>query len=50
VLTIVVGGWHVIRRQRDRIAVPYGVAIAVGGIWVLGSSYLPMAGQQVIGG
>ena len=47
VLTLVFAGWHVIRRQRDRIAIPYGVAIAIGGLWVLGTNYLPVAGQQV---
>ncbi|HZF46678.1 MAG TPA: prepilin peptidase [Sphingomonadaceae bacterium] len=42
-LTIVLGGWHVARRQRDRLAVPYGVAIACGGLWVLAANYLPAA-------
>ena len=46
-LTVIVGGWHVIRRERDRIAIPYGVAIAIGGLWVLGTQYLPQAGQQM---
>lgn len=43
ILTIVFGAWHVMRRQRDRIAVPYGVAIAAGGLWVLAMDYLPAA-------
>lgn len=43
ILTIVFGAWHVMRRQRDRLAVPYGVAIAFAGLWVLGSHYLPTA-------
>ncbi|HTN15981.1 MAG TPA: prepilin peptidase [Sphingomonadaceae bacterium] len=42
-LTIVFGAWHVARRQRDRLAVPYGVAIATGGLWVLAANYLPLA-------
>jgi len=42
-LTIVVGAWHIMRRQRDRIAIPYGVAIAFGGLWVLGTHLLPEA-------
>src|SRR5687768_10362017 len=29
VLTIVMGAWHVARRQKDRLAIPYGVAIAI---------------------
>lgn len=45
VLTIVMGMWHILRRQRDRIAVPYGVAIAAGGLWVLTTQYLPAAKQ-----
>ena len=41
VLTIVLVGWHTIRRERDKIAVPYGVAIAFGALWVLAVNYLP---------
>lgn len=44
-LTIVMGIAHLMKRQSDRLAVPYGVAIAVGGLWVLGTHYLPLAGQ-----
>jgi prepilin peptidase CpaA len=43
VLTIVMGVWHVTRRQRDRLAIPYGVAIAFGGLWVLYFNLLPAA-------
>jgi prepilin peptidase CpaA len=43
VLTIVMGAWHVMRRQRDRLAIPYGVAIAFGGLWVLATHYAPAA-------
>lgn len=35
VLTIVFGGWHVMRRRKDKIAIPYGLAIASSGLWVL---------------
>ena len=42
-LTIVFGAWHVMRRQREKLAIPYGVAIAMAGLWVLGTSYLPAA-------
>ena len=41
VLTLVMGLWHIARRQRERLAVPYGIAIAVAGIWVLLADYLP---------
>lgn len=40
-LTIVFGAWHVMRRQRDKLAIPYGVAISMAGLWVLGTNYLP---------
>ncbi|MBO6945396.1 prepilin peptidase [Altererythrobacter sp.] len=45
VLTIIMGGWHIIRKQRDRLKIPYGVAIAIGGLWVIGTQYLPRASE-----
>ena len=42
-LTLVMGAWHIARHRRDRLAIPYGVAIAVAGLWVLGAHYLPAA-------
>ena len=39
VLTVVMGMWHVMRRQKDKLAIPYGVAIAVGGLCILGMQY-----------
>jgi prepilin peptidase CpaA len=44
VLTIVFGAWHVTRRRKDRLAIPYGVAIALAGLWIIGTDYLPAAG------
>lgn len=41
VLTIMFCAWHVMRRQREKLAIPYGVAIAMAGLWVLGTNYLP---------
>lgn len=41
VLTVVFGAWHVTRRRKDRLAIPYGIAIALAGLWVLGTDYLP---------
>ncbi|NML92450.1 A24 family peptidase [Novosphingobium olei] len=35
VLTIVLGMWYITRRQRDKIKIPYGVAIAGAGLWAL---------------
>ncbi|TMM48759.1 A24 family peptidase [Qipengyuania marisflavi] len=44
VLTIVFGGWHIMRRRKDRIAIPYGLAIATSGLWVLGTEPFALAG------
>lgn len=41
VLTIVMGGYHFLMQQKERLAIPYGVAIAFGGLWVLSTTYLP---------
>jgi prepilin peptidase CpaA len=41
ILTLAMGLWHITRRQKERISVPYGIAIAVAGIWVVVSDYLP---------
>ncbi len=41
VLTVMLVFWHTARRQRDRIAIPYGVAIAFGALWTLAINYLP---------
>ncbi|WP_338466491.1 prepilin peptidase [Novosphingobium sp. ZN18A2] len=48
VLTIVLGSWHVMRRQKDKLKIPYGVAIATAGIWVLAVNYWPVS--QAAGG
>ena len=40
---LVSGAWHVMRRQREKLAIPYGVAISLAGLWVLGTSYMPPA-------
>lgn len=45
VLTVVLGAWHVMRRQKEKLAIPYGVAISIAGLWVLGTHYLPAAGE-----
>jgi prepilin peptidase CpaA len=41
VLTVLMVCWHTARRQKDKLAIPYGVAIAFGGLWVLAANYLP---------
>jgi prepilin peptidase CpaA len=47
ILTVLFGAWHVMRRKRHKLAIPYGVAIAIGGLWVLGFHYLPDATQTL---
>ena len=42
VLTLVFAAWHVSRRRKDRLAIPYGLAIASAGLWVLSAHYLPV--------
>ena len=37
-LTLGFGAWHIMRRQRDKLAIPYGLAIAMAGLWVLGTN------------
>ncbi|MGN6497523.1 MAG: A24 family peptidase [Tsuneonella sp.] len=46
-LTLAMGAWHVTRRQKDKLAIPYGLAIAAAGLWVIGTHYLPAAGQSI---
>ena len=41
VLSVAMGAWHVARRHRERLVIPYGMAIAFGGLWVLGANYFP---------
>lgn len=43
ILTIIMGGYHFLMQQKERLAIPYGVAIAFGGLWVLTTTYLPTA-------
>ena len=40
-LTVVVVAWHIALRQKQRLAIPYGVASAAAGLWILTSDYLP---------
>lgn len=49
VLTLVFGAAHVMRRRKGRIAIPYGVAISLAGLWIIGTNYLPMAGVGGMG-
>ena len=39
-LTIILARWHGLRRRRERLAIPYGVAIASAGLWALASQFV----------
>lgn len=43
VLTVVLAVWHSMRGRRERLAIPYGVAISTAGLWALASQFLPAA-------
>ncbi|MGB3165592.1 MAG: prepilin peptidase [Alteraurantiacibacter sp.] len=43
ILTILFAGWFVARRQKDRMFIPYGLAIALAGLWTIGTFYAPAA-------
>lgn len=38
VLTVVLGVWHITRRRKQRLKIPYGVAIALAGLWTIASA------------
>jgi prepilin peptidase CpaA len=40
-LSLVLGLWHLTNRRRDRLTVPYGVAISGAGLWALANEYWP---------
>lgn len=50
ILTLAFGAWHIARRQRDRLAIPYGVAIAAAALLTLGETYLPALRQTALAG
>lgn len=37
-LTVVLGIWHITRRRKEALKIPYGVAIAGAGLWILAST------------
>ena len=43
-------GAHRAAKAQATVGLPYGVAIAVGGLWVLARDYLPMAGTNLPAG
>lgn len=44
VLTLGFGMWHLARRRKDRLTIPYGVAISAAGLWAIANFHLPAAG------
>lgn len=49
-LTVALAAWHVARRHKHRPSIPYGIAIALGGLWVIGAGYLFPASGTVLAG
>ena len=43
VLTIVFAAWHMMRGRKERLAIPYGVAIACAGLWTISAQHWPSA-------
>jgi prepilin peptidase CpaA len=41
VLTVALWVWHAAKGRKDKLAVPYGVAISIAGLWVLVAQHLP---------
>lgn len=41
IVTIVFGSWHIMRRETDKLKVPYGIAIATAGLWIIATTYAP---------
>jgi len=48
-LTIVFGAWHVMRRQTEKLAIPYGVAISAAGLLTIYVAYAPAAPAGISG-
>lgn len=40
-LTVLIAAFHIAARRKGRPVIPYGVAIAIGGLWVLSLDHLP---------
>jgi prepilin peptidase CpaA len=38
VLTIVLSMWHITRRRKDQLKIPYGIAIAGAGLWIIATT------------
>ena len=50
VLTIGFGMWHIYRRQKDKLTIPYGVAISMAGLWIIyGIAHPSLPATQLAG-
>jgi len=38
VLTIAFSMWHITRRRKDQLKIPYGIAIASAGLWIIATT------------
>ena len=47
VLTIAVWGWHAFRRNQHKPKIPYGVAIAAAGLWIISTVYMPATATPI---
>jgi len=43
---VIFGIFHIVQRQKDRLQIPYGVAISIAGIWIIANLYLPALQQS----
>jgi prepilin peptidase CpaA len=43
VLTIGFAAWHMLRGRKEKLAIPYGVAIACAGLWAISAQHWPSA-------
>lgn len=50
ILTLVLGAWHVMRRRKHKIAIPYGVAISFASLWVLANDCFPAIQSGALNG
>ena len=50
VLTVVIAARHLLRKRAGPVMVPYGVAIAVAGLWVIATDFVVLpGGAQLLG-
>jgi prepilin peptidase CpaA len=49
-LTLAMGAWHVMRRRKERLAIPYGVAISSAALWVLALQFVPAFASSAVTG